>query len=54
MPIWLEVIALSLAAYAVGLLIGWGLWSGEFRRKPEDAADQDPAENTEPDERSTT
>ena len=26
MPIWSEVLVLSLAAYAVGLAIGWALW----------------------------
>ncbi len=26
MPIWLELLALSLLAYAVGLGIGWALW----------------------------
>lgn len=27
MPIWFELAALSLAAYAAGLGIGWLLWS---------------------------
>ncbi len=26
MPIWFEVIAMMLVAYALGLLIGWALW----------------------------
>ncbi len=29
MPIWFELIALSLAAYAVGLLLGWIVWGRE-------------------------
>ena len=32
MPIWLELLMLSLVAYAAGLAIGWTLWgrgSGE-------------------------
>ncbi len=53
MPIWLEVIALSLAAYAIGLLMGWVLWSGEFRWKTEEAAGPGTTENTEPDESTT-
>lgn len=27
MPIWLELLVLLLIAYAVGLGIGWALWS---------------------------
>ncbi len=38
MPIWFEVIALSLAAYAIGLLLGWILWSGEFTKQPDETA----------------
>ncbi|MDN3644808.1 hypothetical protein QWY75_01160 [Pontixanthobacter aestiaquae] len=30
MPIWFELIVMMLAAYAVGLTIGWALWG----RKP--------------------
>lgn len=26
MPIWLELVVLTLIAYAVGLAIGWALW----------------------------
>ncbi|WP_279349139.1 hypothetical protein [Erythrobacter litoralis] len=26
MPIWFEVVAMMLVAYAVGLLIGWSIW----------------------------
>ncbi|WP_280842174.1 hypothetical protein [Pontixanthobacter sp. CEM42] len=26
MPIWFELIVMTLAAYAVGLTIGWALW----------------------------
>ena len=26
MPIWFEVVAMLLAAYAIGLLIGWAVW----------------------------
>jgi|GEM_PF-487074 len=26
MPIWFEVLVLCLAAYAIGLAIGWTLW----------------------------
>lgn len=26
MPIWFEVVAMLLAAYGIGLLIGWALW----------------------------
>ncbi len=26
MPIWSEVLVLCLAAYAIGLAIGWALW----------------------------
>ena len=26
MPIWLELLVLMLAAYAVGLGIGWAIW----------------------------
>jgi hypothetical protein len=27
MPIWMEVLVLMLLAYAVGLGIGWAIWS---------------------------
>lgn len=26
MPIWLELLALMLVAYAAGLALGWGIW----------------------------
>ena len=26
MPIWLELLALMLVAYAVGLALGWAIW----------------------------
>ena len=26
MPIWSEVLVLSLASYAIGLAIGWAMW----------------------------
>ena len=26
MPIWFEVVAMMLVAYALGLLIGWMIW----------------------------
>lgn len=26
MPIWFELVAMMLAAYAAGLLIGWVIW----------------------------
>lgn len=26
MPIWLELLALMLVAYAVGLTLGWAIW----------------------------
>jgi hypothetical protein len=28
MPIWLELLALMLMAYAIGLAIGWTIWGG--------------------------
>lgn len=27
MPIWLELLALMLVAYAAGLALGWAIWS---------------------------
>lgn len=26
MPIWLELLVLSLIAYAIGIAIGWAIW----------------------------
>jgi hypothetical protein len=28
MPIWLELLALMLVAYAAGLALGWAIWGG--------------------------
>jgi hypothetical protein len=27
MPIWIELIVLALVAYAVGVAIGWAIWT---------------------------
>jgi len=39
MPIWFELVAMMLVAYALGLLIGWSIWgrapSDEFSEEDE-------------------
>ena len=33
MPIWLELMVLTLLAYAIGLTIGWFLWGRKSERQ---------------------
>lgn len=37
MPIWFELVAMMLAAYGAGFLIGWSIWG----RAPADAQSQE-------------
>ena len=32
MPIWFEVVAMMLVAYAAGLMIGWSIWGRSVER----------------------
>ena len=41
MPIWLETTALMLAAYGVGLAIGWTIWGRAPAPDTEDMQEKD-------------
>ncbi len=36
MPIWFELIVMLLAAYAIGVALGWLLWGREIGRRADD------------------
>ena len=49
MPIWFELVALSLAAYVIGLGIGWMLWGRSESLSPDaDETEQTSAEGPVP------
>lgn len=41
MPIWFETIVLLLAAYGLGVVLGWLLWSREIGRRPDEQGKED-------------